>query len=82
MLAAVASGIGESRVGVPTTWEVGYQIWLLEEVTSSQIEMVRKVSQRGHHKKLPKKKIRQKLQNNVEPRSRWNIKYEVSRKKK
>lgn len=60
MLAAVASGIGESRVGVPTTWEVGYQIWLLEEVTSSQIEMVRKVSQRGHHKKLPKKKNQEK----------------------
>lgn len=61
MLAAVASGIGESRVGVPTTWEVGYQIWLLEEVTSSQIEMVRKVSQRGHHKKLPKKKNQAKI---------------------
>lgn len=56
MLATVASGIGESRVGVPTTWEVGYQRWPPEEVTSSQIEIVRRVSQRGHQKKLSKKK--------------------------
>lgn len=47
----MALGIGEPRVGVSTIWEVGYQGWCPEKVTSrvgykgwmgvSQIEMVK-----------------------------------------